>query len=880
MRYYFLLFAFIGCFANSVFGQYYDVATDDFESVSGWTFEDGDTNHFVIGTCAGNYFPTTGTNALYVAPLTGINDGCNVGSQTSYDYAPAPTSNGGVDTAIAYRNIIHQTCGEDLAVSFYYKFATNNVNDNARIVYRVNSTDPWTVLGASIQTTATSWQNGSYNLPATLNGQDFQLGFMFVVDNAPVQGIPLAIDNFVVKGLDHTNPTISGCPTTHSLYADSSCSVLLPNLLNLVNTLGHDNCTADGDLTYSMSPNMGETVANNTAITFTVHDASGNTASCSTTITLIDTIKPVVTCNQFHNLTNNANDCQYLVPDLTGDVISTADGCTSSGFIYTQSPAQGTTASGIVNATVYVEDNAGNVGQCIVRILPKDTIAPTVICPADKVVSNGANCSYTLGNYVAEATATDNCTLLSLVQNPASGTIVSAGNNPVTMVATDELGNQSVCTFTVKVVENQVPVVTNCPSDITSCDSLVTYSAITGTDNCVFGVYQVDNTGLKSGDYFPVGTTHLQYEIRDSSGNVATCNFDVTILASPEQPQLVQDTIQLCNETSTPIAAIPSQNGNGFWSLPNGSSVTIADVSQPSTTVSNLASGTNIITWNIPSQNCGTNTKDLVIINSPSPDPAHIQLDTTYSCASSNVLLNADTPLNGVGVWSTNDGANIVNPVNHTAIANQLNSGWNTFYYTVSSGICPSTTDSLKVFRVATPTILSVKDTTLCQKADLSLVGSVPPAGVSVLWYFEKGQGTFSDETQTSTTLTSYQRGENIIIYAYENPQCGARSDTMKLTFGCGEGNQEFFIPTMITPNQDGKNDYFEIAGLNDNYPNCKVTIINRWGDVVFKEDGYEKPWDGTRKGKALPIGTYYYIIQLNDGSNAKPLTGPISIVR
>ena len=58
------------------------------------------------------------------------------------------------------------------------------------------------------------------------------------------------------------------------------------------------------------------------------------------------------------------------------------------------------------------------------------------------------------------------------------------------------------------------------------------------------------------------------------------------------------------------------------------------------------------------------------------------------------------------------------------------------------------------------------------------------------------------------------------------------------------------------------------------------MQIFNRWGGLVFKSNGggNYQPWDGTNNGEELPVGTYYYIIDLNTGD--KPQTGPITIIR
>ena len=71
----------------------------------------------------------------------------------------------------------------------------------------------------------------------------------------------------------------------------------------------------------------------------------------------------------------------------------------------------------------------------------------------------------------------------------------------------------------------------------------------------------------------------------------------------------------------------------------------------------------------------------------------------------------------------------------------------------------------------------------------------------------------------------------------------------------------------------------FTIPFLDVLYPDCKVLIFNRWGSVVFESLGYADAWDGTHNGEALPMGTYFYQIDLNDGSGEQ-LKGDISIIK
>lgn len=97
------------------------------------------------------------------------------------------------------------------------------------------------------------------------------------------------------------------------------------------------------------------------------------------------------------------------------------------------------------------------------------------------------------------------------------------------------------------------------------------------------------------------------------------------------------------------------------------------------------------------------------------------------------------------------------------------------------------------------------------------------------------------------------------------------------------------FIPNTFTPNGDGTNDTFEIPALLQ-YPNFKLEIFNRWGNKVhdYSNNGNVNPiwWDGYSDGrltlnssKPLPVATYYYIIDFNDGIKA-PLQGWVYLNR
>jgi gliding motility-associated-like protein len=89
--------------------------------------------------------------------------------------------------------------------------------------------------------------------------------------------------------------------------------------------------------------------------------------------------------------------------------------------------------------------------------------------------------------------------------------------------------------------------------------------------------------------------------------------------------------------------------------------------------------------------------------------------------------------------------------------------------------------------------------------------------------------------------------------------------------------NEAIVIPNAFTPNGDGVNDTWNIQYLSA-YLNCRVDVFNRYGEKVYSSIGYGTPWDGSYRGASLPVGTYYYIISLNNG--LKALSGYVAIIR
>lgn len=97
--------------------------------------------------------------------------------------------------------------------------------------------------------------------------------------------------------------------------------------------------------------------------------------------------------------------------------------------------------------------------------------------------------------------------------------------------------------------------------------------------------------------------------------------------------------------------------------------------------------------------------------------------------------------------------------------------------------------------------------------------------------------------------------------------------DTVLLVMDYG-----LFIPSAFTPNSDGAHDTWSIQNI-EKFADATVEVYNRWGSLLYKTGDYQNnEWDGLYEGEPLPIASYYYILNLNDGSD--PKSGAVSIFR
>ncbi len=682
--------------------------------------------------------------------------------------------------------------------------------------------------------------------------------------------------SFTLDVIDDIDPTINSCAPDQVENAGANCEANIGDYRSQLSAT--DNCDATGDLNVTQSPAPGSLISGTTTVTLTVTDLSGNSSTCDLEVTLNDVINPVPDCSSDTIVTVNAS-CGYNAPDVTG-IVGGTDNCSSLGdMTLTQDIAPGTNLNGAQSIEVTLIDENGNSSSCFVDIIPDDTIAPDIACPSDQVFSNGTNCNYAITDFTALATVSDNCGTPAVSQIPAVGTAIGTGMHEVIFVATDAAGNADSCSFMLTITESVNPVIT-CPDDTTTCDPVVNYDLPAVTENCNgYQLTQIDASGYSIGDEFPIGITTQTYEVADSSGNTATCTFDVEVLEYPDTPAINTTTTGLCDTTSLGLNAENPSSGTGEWSVTTGGA-TISNELANNTGATSLTYGDNTFVWTISTTNCGSLSDSLIVTVYEQPLPASLQ-DSLYLCQDTSINIAANQPSSGSGAWSDVDGVvNFLDSSSANTLAYDFQGGWNDLTWTITNGTCPPSSDTMSVFYMQEGDI-SNDDTTVCVINDgINLSGTATFGDINSIWYVIEGGADFANSTSSSTLVTNLDGGKNVIVFGQNHPFCPTTLDTITVTAEqCGE--YQPVIPTVITPNEDGRNDLFVVKNLNILYPEAQVKIVNRWGDLVFESEGYEKPWNGTlmNKGEQLPVGTYFYRILLNDGEGNE-LKGSISIIR
>lgn len=261
-------------------------------------------------------------------------------------------------------------------------------------------------------------------------------------------------------------------------------------------------------------------------------------------------------------------------------------------------------------------------------------------------------------------------------------------------------------------------------------------------------------------------------------------------------------------------------------------------------------------------------TKDssFILVDTSIPNPPALTMAGFNSCIDT-LLISANDPQPSTGMWSViTGGASILLPPDSVTIALNLSSGINQFVWTISNGICPSTSDTLTINRIDGIEVDAGEAQNVTAGTPVQLIASTSIPG-NYLWSPPEYLNVASIYNPIATVNESTQ-----FFVSITNDYGCFGEDSVWVYIA-----QELIFGTAFTPNNDGNNDTWIIQNI-ELYPNAEVSIMSRYGNIVYESIGYTTPWDGTFNGKEVPVGSYFYIINLGDGFETK--TGSISVIR
>jgi gliding motility-associated-like protein len=265
-------------------------------------------------------------------------------------------------------------------------------------------------------------------------------------------------------------------------------------------------------------------------VTLTATDVNSNVASATATITVLDTIKPLIS-NCVPNIfsTTDVTGCTTVI---NWTAPTAADNCNVDSLVSSHNPGD-VFALGTTTVTYIAYDPSLNTDTCSFNIVVSDAFSPIITnMPADISISNDAGKCDAVVTWTLPS-ASDNCNVDSLVSTAQSGDVFAVGTTTVIYTAYDAAMNTSVDSFMVTVNDTELPTIV-CPSDIAQCDSIVYWTSPIGNDNCsVATTLRSDTMMYSSGDEFPIGTTTISYQVTDIHNNQQTCDFDVTVFTPP-----------------------------------------------------------------------------------------------------------------------------------------------------------------------------------------------------------------------------------------------------------------------------------------------------------------------------------------------------------
>ncbi len=387
-----------------------------------------------------------------------------------------------------------------------------------------------------------------------------------------------------------------------------------------------------------------------------------------------------------------------------------------------------------------------------------------------------------------------------------------------------------------------------------ACDGEIFISTLGGNILYAYSWDDPDNQEVVPAINLCAGT----YSVTATDANGCTATTSVTLVDPPVLELIINSSSILdCSSDCDAEADISAIGGVSPYTF-NWSG------GQVGNNPTDLCFGPNIVTI---SDATGCSINDTVFIAAIDTVFVGVPLDTIF-CDGDSIELNGlvlGSTVNSFA-WYDSDTTTIFTRKEDTTISRPI--GTYSFFLIATNGSCNDTVEYK--FSVKPNPILSVTSTYRVFKDEsrrLNVGGR--DNSYSYLWT----PPTFLNNDTIAEPISTPDKSITYTLTVRDSNNC-LFVDSSRIIY-----TEKIEIPSGLSPNGDGVNDTWSIEILEE-FPNAKVQVFNRWGELLFEQNnGYNKEWDGTFEGKALPIGTYYYIIDLKS-DRLDPITGPITIVR
>lgn len=179
-----------------------------------------------------------------------------------------------------------------------------------------------------------------------------------------------------------------------------------------------------------------------------------------------------------------------------------------------------------------------------------------------------------------------------------------------------------------------------------------------------------------------------------------------------------------------------------------------------------------------------------------------------------------------------------------------------------------SDTTNVRVNVIERPTADAGPDKIIIAGGTTLLDGFISGQDVSYLW----SPASDIDDVKVLQPKVHPPVDADYTLTAVSNAGCGTVSDKVHVFV-----YKDFFIPNAFSPNGDGINDTWNIPALQA-FSQFKVSVYNRNGQLIYRAENNNKPWDGNYKGAPQPAGVYVYVIDLKQ--NIPVFKGTLLLIR